>query len=573
MHPEAMTQDGFEAREACFGVKKLRRLCTCLLLLLAACDGGTMVPPPAPPVAPPPPSAPLAASVVIETRKIIRDYLSGVELDFSEWQSTDTLIIRPGLTSPVIRVTARQEDGSPVTGVEPTVRFSTGTHEVTFRTLVGDSLSRIWLQRESPRLWTIFHPGTPAEAQILTVAARVGRVADSLVVILPTALDTAGALGTLPEGVILNDVGERASTPLDWFRSRARADISYEFYAGDFTVPVEENFMGIGETPVSGPPNLDLRQNDSGELEITALRRGRRYLHYRALSSAFELSTGRILTTVDDCYPPELEERALYDRASTGFRVKLEYNEPDDWSRCARVLFDHAVGFYEAALKDNTSPADLPVFVFNGAECAGYACGGPRGNFVNRGEGAGFYFSAGGIYYPQDPPYAPGPFGRVPNNFSYEVMLHELGHVFGIGTYWDFGDVQIVNIPSGARRVDTHFPGPNAVAAFDEAGGRGYSGGKVPLTNDPAEDADLGGHWRSVVCGEIMTRGNCPGEDLNAVSAITLGALADFGWVVDMSVAEDYALPSRDMAASVLPGSESGHSDILMRVEPPPDRR
>ena len=547
-------------------MNKLRRTSIWVVVLLAACESDSTLVPAPPPVAPPP--APLAASVVIETRKIIQDYLSGVELDFSEWQSTDTLLIRPGLTSPVIRVTARQEDGSPVSGVEPTVRFTTGTDAVTYRTLVGDSLSQIWLQRESPRFWTIFHPGTPAEAQILTVTARVGRAADSLVVVLPTALDTIADPRSLPEGVTLDHVGERLSTPLDWFTSRAGADISYEFHVGGF--PVDE--FHVGETPVSGPPNLDVRQNDSGELEITALRRGRRYLHYRALSSAFELSTGRMLTAVDDCRPPELERRPVYDRGATGFRVQLVYDEPDDWSRCARLMFDHAVGYYEAALKDNTSPADFTVFVFDGEEdCGGLACGGPRGPLVNRPGRDGFYFPAGGIYWTRDRPYAP-PFGRVPDNFTYEVMLHELGHVFGIGTYWYYGDVRIANPPSGARRPDTHFPGPNAVAAFNEAGGSAYPGGKVPLTNDPAEDADAGGHWRNVVCGEIMTRGNCPGEELTVVSAITLGALADFGWVVDMSVAEDYALPSRDMAASVQADTASGANDVLIRVALP-DRR
>lgn len=550
-------------------MKGPRRLSAWVVVFLAGCGGGGMLDPepqPSPPVAPPP--EPVAASVVIETRKIIQDYLSGAELDFDEWVGTDTLIIRPGLTSPVIRVTARQEDGNPVTGVEPTVRFTTGTNEAPFRTLVGDSLRQIWLQRESPRLWTIFHPGTPAEAQILTVTARVGRVADSLVVVLPTALDTAAAPRTLPEGVTLDEIGERVSTPLDWFTSRAGAEISYEFHIGAFTVDESH----VGEAPIDGPPNLDLRQNDGGELEITAVGRGRRYLHYRALSSAFELSTGRMLTTVDDCYAPELEQRPLHDRASTGFRVELVYDEPDDWSRCARVMFDHAVGFYEAALKDNTSPMDFAVFVFDGEEdCAGLACGGPRGPRVNRGGGAGSYHPAGAIYWTRDRPYV-APFGRVPDNFTYEVMLHELGHVFGIGTYWYSGDVRLVNLPSGTRRVDTHFPGPNAVAAFDAAGGSGYTGGKVPVTNDPAEDADAGGHWRSVLCGEIMTRGNCPGEELTVVSAITLGALADLGWVVDMSVAEDYALPSRDMVASAPTDTVSRYADILMRVERP-DRR
>ena len=518
-----------------------------------------MVPPP-PPVAPPPPP-PIAASVVIETRKIIKDYLSDVVLDFNEWVSADTLIIRPGLTSPVIRVTAKQEDGNPVTDVEPVVRFSTGTDAVTYRTLVGDSLKQISLQRESHQYWTIFDGGTPAETQILTVTARLGDVANSLVVVYPTTLDVATDPQTLPEGVSLDDVGERVSTPLNWFTSRAgAAEISYEFH--------------VGETPDdddSGPAILGVMQNGNGELEIAAVGRGRRYLHYRALSSAFELRTGRILTAVDDCYPPELERRPVYDRASTGFRVDLVYEEPENWSRCAKVLMDHAVGFFEAALKDNTSPPDFRVFVFDGVEdCAGSACGGPRGTLVDRGEGAGVYFPAGGLYWPVERPYAPGPFGRVPDNVTYETMLHELAHAFGIGTYWWYsGVVQVVNLPSGGGTRDTHFPGPNAVAAFDEAGGSGYLGGKVPLTNYPD---DTGGHWRAVLCGEIMTRGYCPVTELNFVSAITLAALADFGWVVDMSVAEDYTLPSRDMAASVQADTVSGHDDVLIRVEPR-DRR
>ncbi len=535
-----------------------------VVVLLAGCgDGGTTVPSPPPAAPPPPPPPPLAANVVIETRKILNDYLSDIELDFNEWVSTDTLIIRPGLRSPVIRVTARQEDGSRVTGAEPTVRFSTGTDEVTYRTLVGDSLQQIWLQRESHEFWTVFSLATPAEAQVLTAVARLGTVADSLVVILPTALDTAAAPITQPEGVTLDAVGERVSTPLNWFASRAGADISYEFHADE--TPDEDD---------TGPAILDVRQNDNGELDITAVRRGRRYLHYRALSSAFEMSTGRMLTAVDDCIPPELESRPVYDRASTGFRVELEYEEPDDWSQCARAVFDHAVGFYEAALKDNTEPPVLRVRVFDGDEdCPGYACGGPIGPRVGRREGEGSYHPAGGVYWPTERPYA-APFGRVPDNFAYETMLHELGHVFGIGTYWFGGDVQVVNLPSSARRVDTHFPGPKAVAAFDAAGGSGYSGGKVPVTNDPAEDGDAGAHWRSVLCGEIMTRGNCPVLELevNFVSAITLGALADFGWVVDMSVAEEYALPARDMAAPVPADPAGRYSDIIIRVEPP-DRR
>ena len=545
-------------------MKKLRRISAWAVVLLVACEGGdTMVP--APPPAAPPPPPPIAASVVIETRKIAIDYLSDVEFDFTEWVESDTLIIDHVVYSPVIRVTAKKEDGSPVTGVEPTVTFSTGTNGVTYRTLPDDDddeddVSEIRLQRESHQYWTIFSGPTPAEAQILTAIASVGNVADSIVVVLATTLDVATDPQTLPQGVALDDIGERASTPLDWFTSRARADISYEFY--------------VDETPDdddSGPAILDVVQNDSGELEITAIGKGMRYLHYRAMSSAYEMNRARILTAVDECYVPELKERTLYDRASTGFRIELVYHKAENWSPCAKVILDHAIGLYETALKDNTEPSVFQVHLFDGREdCSGIACGGPVGSRVDRREGDGSYFPAGGVYWTAERPHA-APFGAIPDNVTYEIMVHELGHVFGVGTYWNLGVGEYpLRNPSfgGSKLVDTHFPGPKATAAFNEAGGSDYSDGKVPVANDPEGGAD--GHWRShVVCGEIMTYW-CGVR--KSFSAITLGALADFGWVVDMSVAEEFTLPSSDMAASALPDTVRGHDDVLIRVEPP-DRR
>ena len=60
----------------------------------------------------------------------------------------------------------------------------------------------------------------------------------------------------------------------------------------------------------------------------------------------------------------------------------------------------------------------------------------------------------------------------------YTVALHEIGHVLGIGTVWR----DILREPTkGGVVLDTHFPGPLAVEAFNEAGGRPYAGGKVPV--------------------------------------------------------------------------------------------
>ena len=63
-----------------------------------------------------------------------------------------------------------------------------------------------------------------------------------------------------------------------------------------------------------------------------------------------------------------------------------------------------------------------------------------------------------------------------------DLVLHEMGHVLGIGIIWD--DLELLQDPASEEQApDTHFTGPLAIAAFDEAGGRDYTGAKVPVEN------------------------------------------------------------------------------------------
>ena len=126
-----------------------------------------------------------------------------------------------------------------------------------------------------------------------------------------------------------------------------------------------------------------------------------------------------------------------------------------------------------------------------------------------------------------------GVFHSPPHNYSfYETALHEIGHVLGIG-YWEIKD----------RGTDPHFPGPLAIAAFDAAGGEGYTGGKVPVE----DQGTLGGagkwiHWRRrIMPHDIMSIGSFDAS----VTPITVQALADLGHVVDVTKADPYTLPGQ----------------------------
>lgn len=118
----------------------------------------------------------------------------------------------------------------------------------------------------------------------------------------------------------------------------------------------------------------------------------------------------------------------------------------------------------------------------------------------------------------------------------FESALHEIGHVLGIGG-WIFG-----SRPKSWKELfrhgdgDGHFAGPLAVAAFNAAGGEAYVGGRVPLED---RIPVLNIHWRKrVIPGDIMAPG---GGSL--LTAITIQALADLGYEVDVSKADPYTLP------------------------------
>ncbi len=124
-----------------------------------------------------------------------------------------------------------------------------------------------------------------------------------------------------------------------------------------------------------------------------------------------------------------------------------------------------------------------------------------------------------------------------------DIALHEITHVLGFGTIWyDLGFLQNPSIfNTGA---DTHFNGPLAIAAFNDAGGRNYTGAKVPVENKSGDARRDDSHWRfSVFWGELMAGGG-------ALSAITIQSLADLGYNVDVTQADPYTLGAAAKASA-----------------------
>jgi len=141
------------------------------------------------------------------------------------------------------------------------------------------------------------------------------------------------------------------------------------------------------------------------------------------------------------------------------------------------------------------------------------------------------------------------------------VVLHEMGHVLGIGSLW--GDMGLLADPArgGAAGADPHFTGDGALAAFDAAGGATYPDAKVPVENIGGPGT-VDSHWReSVFDAELMTGFVDLTE--NPLSEVTAASLADQGYQVDQTRSDAYHLPVSGLRAGARHPSVPLPGDVL----------
>ncbi len=139
-----------------------------------------------------------------------------------------------------------------------------------------------------------------------------------------------------------------------------------------------------------------------------------------------------------------------------------------------------------------------------------------------------------------------------------DVIFHEIAHGLGFSSrHWNYKDL----LETGD---DPHFEGELAIEAFDDAGGEDYDDEKVPISSPDHS------HWRKSVFG---TEGMTPSLRLgvkNPFSAITLQAMADVDYEVDVSLADDYELPDNSAPPPGPPGDTARVLDLSNDVAWPP---
>lgn len=125
-----------------------------------------------------------------------------------------------------------------------------------------------------------------------------------------------------------------------------------------------------------------------------------------------------------------------------------------------------------------------------------------------------------------------------------DVILHEMGHVLGIGTLWDNK-----SLLQGGGGLNPVFTGPSARGAFLAAVGSGttFTGTPVPVENQGGPGT-RDSHWReSTVFNELMT-GILNSGVTNPLSAFSLASLRDLGYLVNDAVADPFTFQAQLVA-------------------------
>ena len=146
-----------------------------------------------------------------------------------------------------------------------------------------------------------------------------------------------------------------------------------------------------------------------------------------------------------------------------------------------------------------------------------------------------------------------------------QVVLHEMGHVLGIGSLWNSRGFTV-----GYDSDSASFNGAAASAVW--AGLGGTTANRVPVENcvgiPGCGTGTKNSHWReSTFRTELMT-GYLNGGVANPLSALTIASLQDIGYTVDMSRAEAYTLPTAPAPGSVR-GSVLSAGQVRAIIEAP----
>ena len=257
--------------------------------------------------------------------------------------------------------------------------------------------------------------------------------------------------------------------------------------------------------------------------------------------------------------------------SNSAYHVELRFLSPATTSMVHKQTFGDAAARWMNVITGDTPGADLTNNPFPAGQCFGM----PNPEVREVIEDLIIYVDLAPIDGPGSVLGFAGPCGRfvgasipiiggmtfdtadlatmIANGTFNDVILHEMGHVVGIGTLWDRSDLPILltnpSCPSSPG-ADTHFTGTNALAEFAAITGGPWTGSGSTTSPVPVENAVTSscpgtrdGHWRETTFVTELMTGFISGAT-NPMSRTTIASVQDLGYVVDLSQADPYTLAS-----------------------------
>ena len=357
---------------------------------------------------------------------------------------------------------------------------------------------------------------------------------------------TARGLGTLASATTISNLVMADSH--DWYR----------FWMGDSGASTD--FVSIGFLNSQGNLNLEL-YNSSGtrlavsssgsnseQISLAGRASGTYYVHVFGLSGAtnpnYSLQIDPGQASAEPPPPPP--------SSSGGFDIDFSFS---GLTVAQQEIFEQAAVKWESIIV-----GDLPNVTYQGVlvddvliDASAVFIDGTSGILGQAGPD-GFRIGTGLPYHGIMEFDSADVASMTANGTLLSVILHEMGHVLGVGTLWD-----LKGLLAGEGTSNPRFTGSQAVAAYNSIFG-------LTATSVPVENTGGGGtrdsHWReSIFRNEIMTGWIGPGTNM-PISRITVGSLADLGYTVNMAAADEYVPPGTTSGAGGGATTGSGQGTV-----------
>jgi len=305
--------------------------------------------------------------------------------------------------------------------------------------------------------------------------------------------------------------------------------------------PVKGTLTGVPHTPGTAHFRVRVRSGGTETARPYAL----------SVSTVPASGYNIALVNVSGTLPSPAVSRAL-DEGVARWEAIIASNLPTFTVPAAGIPAELCQG-HGAKLRPGEEIEDLAILIDLGTLNGPLASAGPCGYYFIPPSPVPYVLSTGSIRFDL------GEMSRLDAGQLRGVVIHEIGHVIGIGSLWQFGGRGFL---VGEGEADPHFVGSSGVAAYHGLGG---SHPHVPVENTGGSGT-RDAHWReSVFRTEIMT-GYLEGPGVHMpLSTLTIGAVADLGYEVNPEAADGYALPGSAPAAVAAQGERISLDGDLVR--------